>query len=202
MHDDHQRPSGIAPGPLALAALASAVATLVIARFGLTGTVIGAALTPVLVALVMEAARRPVRRIRRARTRGRRPGAAGSGRTIYAAPTWSARLAGVSWRRVVLTGLTAFALVVGAFTVADFGLGDSVASDRKTTFFDRGKPKRAPAQERPQPAATTTEPAATTVTTPTVRPEDEPEETVPTTETATTPTETAPATTTTTTDAP
>jgi hypothetical protein len=198
MADSHRSPT-ISPGALALAALASAVATLLIGRFGLTGTVIGAALTPVLVALVSEAARRPARRLggtaasRRAATRDR------VGATRYGGEARRLARRQISWRRVLATGLGAFALVVAAFTFADLGLGDSVASDRRTTFFGgresspREEPdeRRKPAPTSETPATTSETPAETTTQVP--EEETEPTDTAPPTETS--PTETAPTTT-------
>lgn len=164
---------------LALASSGSAVATFLVARFGLEGTIVGAALTPIIVALVAELARRPARRLRPRRRVAAEPGA---GRTVYRArPPGRFSLAAISWRRVLVTGLGAFALVVAVFTLVDLTVGNSVASDRDTTFFpaDDGAPARTGPQEEEGPATgpTDTDPAT-----------DE----VGTTATVTTPTETAP----------
>ena len=200
MADSHRSPE-VSPGALALAALASAVATLVIARFGLAGTVIGAALMPVLVALVGEAARRPARRLtrvgpkRRARQVRRDP-------PLHRRAVRALERREFSWRRVLVTGLGGFVLVVAAFTIADLGLGDSVASDRRTTFFGGGElsprkdrdERRDPATTGESPATTVEMPEETTTTEEREETEPtEPTETAPTTET--TPTETVPTTT-------
>jgi hypothetical protein len=184
-----QERRGISPGTLALASLGSAAATFLIARFGLGGTLVGAALSPVIVALVAEAVRRPAEGIRaRAGAVGPRGGAARAGRTVYRVE----RRPGlgfdrVSWRRVLLTGVAAFALVVTAVTVADLGLGNSVASDRETTFFGR-------AETDPKSPAEEPDEEAPTVPTETVAPETPPPEEEPGTTTLpeTVPPETAP----------
>lgn len=185
-----------------LASVGSACATFLIARFGLEGTIVGAALSPVLVALVAEAVRRPAQGIRsRAGGVQPRPRTARPARTVYKVER-RPRLGfdRVSWRRVLLTGAAAFALVVTAVTLADIGLGNSVASDRDTTFFGRAD------TARPKPPAD--EPVEETPTVPadTVTPEPPPAEEEPETTTSpeeapveTAPTETAPAETTATT---
>ena len=196
MADSHRSPN-ISPGALALAALASAVATLVIGRFGLAGTVIGAALMPVLIALVSEAARRPARRLTRVRPRRLADGATRDP-PLHRRAVRALERREFSWRRVLVTGLGGFVLVVAVFTIADLGLGDSVASDRRTTFFGGGEPSpRKERDERREPATTGESPATTLERqeeTTTEEPEEteptEPTETAPTTET--TPTETAP----------
>jgi hypothetical protein len=189
-----QERRGISLGTLALASLGSAAATFLIARFGLGGTLVGAALSPVIVALVAEAVRRPAEGIRsRAGAVRPRSGAARAGRTVYRAER-RPRLGfdRVSWRRVLLTGVAAFALVVTAVTVADLGLGNSVASDRDTTFFRR-------AETDPKSPAEKPDEEAPTVPTETVPPETPPPEEEPGTTTSpeavpleTTPSETTP----------
>ena len=199
MADDRRDSSGISATTLALAALGSAAATFVIARFGLEGTIAGAALMPVVVALVTELARRPARRVR-ARTGAVRPTRAPDAppRRVYRAEREPrVALGRVSWSRVFATAGVAFGLVVGAVTIADIGLGRSVASDRDTTFF--GREQRAPKQEQPaeredeprEPAptqaetATTKPPAESTTETVETVPEETP--TVPTETVETTP---------------
>lgn len=131
------RRSSVSPSTLALAALGSATATFLIGRVGLAGTIIGAAFTPVVIALVTELARKPAERLR---TRAVRPGARARevDRTVYRVEREPrSLLERVSWRRVLVTGLGAFALVVAAVTVTDLARGTSVVGKRGTTFFDR-----------------------------------------------------------------
>jgi hypothetical protein len=126
----------ISPATLALAALASATTTFLLGSVGLAGTIVGAALTPVLVAVVTEFARKPADRLRTAAVRV--PSSRGGERTVFRVEREPRRLLDrISWRRALLTGLGAFALVVAAVTLADLGRGTSVVSDRGTTFFDR-----------------------------------------------------------------
>jgi hypothetical protein len=157
-----------------VAAVASAATTLVIARFGLAGTLLGAALAPVLVALIGEGVRRPAERVRGRTTsifEGRTPLRARGPQPERSRFT----LGNVSWPRVAALGLGAFALVVAGFTLLDLAAGDSPVSDRGSTFFtpggggdspgDRQNPGQAPAgDEGPTSTApaTTTGPATTT----------------------------------------
>jgi hypothetical protein len=165
---------------VSLAAIGSASATFLLGSFGLAGTVLGAALTPVIVALVSELVRRP------ARTVTVRAGAVRTG-TAQARPRTidrGERRSRLSFdhvrpKRVVITGLAAFAAVVAAVSIADLASGGSVTSGRDSTFFTPGKPSSPdPAPADQSPASTsrsetteTTEteeeaPAETTVTDP------------------------------------
>jgi cytoskeletal protein RodZ len=126
--------------------------------------------------------------VRQAGQRGRAQDDPTPVRRYHSEPSLSRTLARLPWSRVLATGAVAFALVVGVFTLAELGLGESVTSDRRTTFFnssERDKDRRTPTREEPAGTARaeTTTPATTTA----------PETTEPTTETvATAPTETAP----------
>jgi hypothetical protein len=62
--DTRRRSSGISTTTLVSASVASAVATFVVSRIWGPGTLIGAAVTPVIVALVSEAVRRPAEQVR------------------------------------------------------------------------------------------------------------------------------------------
>ncbi|MDQ3891085.1 MAG: hypothetical protein M3312_11135 [Actinomycetota bacterium] len=187
MTDDRRerRASEISPSSLALASFGSLAATFLLGRLGFAGTLVGAALTPILIVLAQELVRRPVRRVREttiavvetpvALPRPRRF-------SVRSQLAWLARL--VSWRSVLVTGALAFAIVVAVFTVADIAAGDSVVADRPSTFFPTraGKPK--------QPAETgTTEPSETSTReskTERVETEQEPAETATGTTRATT----------------
>lgn len=166
MPQEQSTPSRLAPLTLVAAGVASAVTTVVIARFGLAGTILGAALAPVLVALVGEGVRRPAERVR-----------SGTTSVVTRAPREPRRprfsLDRVSWRRVGAIGVVSFAAVVAAFTVFDLTRGESPVSERGTTFFtprsDGGEePAPAPAgpgeQETPPappPPSTDTQPPPT-----------------------------------------
>ena len=166
--------SAIAPGTLAAAAVGSAAATFLVARFGLAGTIAGAAITPVVISVVSELVRRSAaRRGRRTEARPVREG----GRTVYRAPRGRPRLR-FSWRRVVATAAAAFALVVAGITVADFAFGNSVASDRDSTFLSPEPEGPKEEQEREEEAPG--EPTEPPVTTPETTTEDVPPETAPT----------------------
>lgn len=149
--DPDQRPrrsSDLAPSALAVAAFASVVATSVIGRFGLTGTVLGAALLPVLITIVRELGKAPAERMTRIRVP--RPG----GRRLG--------LRRPRWGVVATTSAAAFAIAVAVFTIPDLITGQSVVSDRPSTFFSRGAGGAAgdgPGAERPAPATTTGEEA-------------------------------------------
>jgi hypothetical protein len=162
------------------------VTTVVIARFGLAGTIFGAALAPVLVPLLVEGVRRPAERVR--------------GRTtafVARSPREGRRglrfsLDRISCRRVVAIGLGAFVAVVGAFTLLDLARGESPVSERGTTFFMPGEegpsewPREEPAPEHVEPGEetppappTTTEPPPTVTEPPPTTTEPPPSETVP-----------------------
>jgi len=141
MPEEQSTPSRLAPLTLVAAGIASAVTTVVIARFGLAGTILGAALAPVLVALVGESVRRPAERVRSGTTSlGTRA------RREPSRPRFS--LDRVSWGRVAAIGVFAFAAVVAAFTVFDLTRGESPVSERGTTFFT---PRSGDGGEEPAP---------------------------------------------------
>lgn len=109
-----ERPrEGISPVTLVIASAASASAALVVSRVWGTGTLIGAAATPIIVAVVTELLRRPARRLR----------APGEG--APAAPgeppvhVYRTAPGGREWRTVALTALAAFVIGVGLYVVLD-----------------------------------------------------------------------------------
>ncbi|MDX6645081.1 MAG: hypothetical protein QOK40_808, partial [Miltoncostaeaceae bacterium] len=59
------RSSELSLEALAIASIASLIATIVLSRFGLAGSLTGAALTPVIVTVVKELGRRPASRLMR-----------------------------------------------------------------------------------------------------------------------------------------
>ncbi len=187
--DDRPRASSdLSPVTLALASLASVVATVTVSRFGLAGTLAGAALAPVVIAVVRELGRTPVERVVRLPS--------GARAVVERRPR-------VRPRTVALTAGIAFAATVAIITVPDLIAGTSVVSDRPSTFFsprdrppDGGGVTTAPSDAGEEPV--TAPPAGTPETAPapaTTAPADPPPAaTAPApVETAPAPVETAPA---------
>ena len=160
---------------LVITAIASAVAAYVTSQLWADGTLIAAALTPVIVALVKEALARPVDKMQTVRVqrqtgdvaRVEEPGAEPPV-TVYGGT-------GRRWRLAVITGLAAFAIVVTLFTVPELLAGESIGrgGDRATTFFG-GKERRPdrPRKRRTRPggAGSEAEPAGDQTATPTPTP--------------------------------
>jgi hypothetical protein len=166
---------------LIIASVASAAASFAVARIWGPGTLFGAAAAPVIVALVSETLRRPVRTVaetaKRVPTRGATPSpesqppSPGDQGSTAATPvtdtgqvadaeahTWRPR-----WRQAVVTGLIAFAIVVGLYTVPDLIAGRSITGNgQPTTFF--GGSSSAKQQTHPTITVTTTAPATVTKT--------------------------------------
>jgi hypothetical protein len=211
--------SGLSVRTLAIASAASLTAAIVVREVWGPGAIIGAAMTPVIVALVSESLSRPTERItaiaseRKTRTRvhQRTP----SGTEIAPPPElerpdpfgiWEEdkprRLDSRHVRLGIVTGLVAFALVAVALTASELVFGGSVTGGSKTTVFG-GKKKSSAGDEKTDTSTTTTpqETTGETETTPVpTTPETVPTtpgETVPTTPT-TPPTTTVPPPTTTT----
>lgn len=208
---------------LAIASAASLTAAIVVREVWGPGAIIGAAMTPVIVAVVSESLSRPTERItsiaseRRTRTRvhQRTP----SGTEIAPPPElerpdpfgiWEddkrRRLGGRGLKVAVATGLAAFALVVVLLTSSELVFGGSVTGGSKTTVFGgKKKSSKADHETRTSTSTTPTETAPqdtgtmpTTTTAPQTTPTT-PAETVPTAPPpTTTPTATTPAPTTTT----
>jgi hypothetical protein len=197
--------SGLSVRTLAIASAASLTAAIVVREVWGPGAIIGAAMTPVIVALVSESLSRPTERItaiaseRRTRTRvhQRTPG----GTEIAPPPElerpdpfgiWEQdkprRLDRRHVRLGIVTGLIAFAFVAVVLTSSELVFGGSVTGGSKTTVFG-GKKKSAGDDEKTDTTTTTTTPQETTPeeteTTPTPT---EPTETVPTTPSETVPT--------------
>jgi hypothetical protein len=163
--DRQQAKSGLSAPTLMIASLSSLAAALVVSKIWGGGTLIGAAMTPVIVAVVSEGLRRPATVITSVRdTRASRfdpiaEGRAGlrEGDLRHARPAMPA--AAVAERRVhrasgrsvgggfslrmprprviaaVMTGLVAFAIVGVLLTGSELVLGKSVVSPSKRTTF-------------------------------------------------------------------
>jgi hypothetical protein len=203
-HDQGAKSSELSVTNLTIAGFAAVAATLVLSRFGLAGTLTGAGLTPIVVAVTKEMARRPVDTVARLAESGRgivRP--AGAPQVPSPAPTGPPRLAsdsraprrrrwaGVRWSRVFVTAAAAFVIAVAVFTLPDLIAGRSIVSDRTSTFFStEPAAPAAPEPETPATPTTTapTETAPDTTTAPTAPVETAPELTIPEVPTAPTPT--------------
>jgi hypothetical protein len=138
--EHHGRAAGISVQTLIIASAASASASYAIARVWGPGTLIGAAAAPVIVALVSEVLRRPLqtvsasaKKLPAARTRPTEVEHTAPAPVPSDADTarWRPR-----WWMAVVTGLTAFAIVVCAYTVPDLLTGHSITDNgQPTTFF-------------------------------------------------------------------
>jgi hypothetical protein len=187
--------SGISPQTLVIASLASAAASFAVARIWGPGTLLGAATAPVIVALVSETLRRPMRTVfattkkvpqprRTAPPDTARPVADVRSLADAQASHWRPH-----WGLALATGLAAFAIVVGVFTIPDLLAGSSVTGNgQPTTFFGGSstskKTKPTPVTTASQSPSTGTSAAAVSKTAPTTP-------TIKTTTTATTKTTSA-----------
>jgi hypothetical protein len=212
---DEQRPvrgrtaGGISLQTLLIASVASAVTSYVVSRVWGPGTIIGAAASPVLVALVAESLRKPVETVSATARRVPvvvQPVAAGRPRpreqhgdadvtppvdpgyvaTLEADETLRATArSGPRWGLVLATAAAAFAIVVAIYTIPDLVAGKSITgSGNATTFF--GGPRSSGSSSQTTKTTTTGGQGTTSTSTGT--------KTTTTTKTVTT---TAPATTTT-----
>jgi hypothetical protein len=188
--NDHRLASGVSLQTLIIASLASAAAAYAASRIWGTGTLISAAATPVVVALVSEFLRRPVQTVATSAKRiptvqtlpavGRRASAtpedptharqdprveAPADVTPVAAPPTIHRAEPNTWRPrwrpAVVTGLLAFAIVVAVYTVPDLLAGHSVTGNgQPTTFFGASTNVK----KKATPTTVTTTTSTTTVT--------------------------------------
>jgi hypothetical protein len=150
---------------LVVAAIASAVAAIVVSHLWKDGTVVAAAMTPVIVAIVKELVskpmeselvRRPVQQVGRLASSGRlvvpgRAGARSSGETRVLPPTedgeapapirtygHTPRLRRVHLKIALITGLVAFAIAAAALTLPELIFGGAISSHHSTTLFGGG----------------------------------------------------------------
>jgi hypothetical protein len=209
-----RKDSGVGPKTLIVASLASVTSALVVSHIWGPGTLVGAAVTPIIVTLVSEVLQRPRRVITTVRPRASRrfdPVAEGRrgldegdldaawavaageepARSVHRARTRRVPRAAV--RAALVTGLVAFVIAGLVLTGSELVFGGSAVSgaDRRTTFFGGAG---TPAKTKTTPDTKTTTGTTTTDTTTTG--------TTTTTDTTTTPTTTEPAPTTTTTAPP
>jgi hypothetical protein len=192
--------SGISVQTLVISSAAAVAAAVIIPMFWARGTLIATAMTPIIVALVSEALRKPAEKItavtpkvaaRRSRPVTSEPEpepfdplvAAGSEDLPDAAPEDPFGLRAPArrrpqphhWRLALATGLVAFAVAVVGLTASELVLGGPATRDSgRTTIFGGGDRNRADdAEETPEATATpeaTQTPAATETPAPTPTP--------------------------------
>jgi hypothetical protein len=206
----HQR-GGISITTLVIASVASAAAAYIVSRVWGAGTLFGAAATPIIVALVSEALRRPVEKLPpisvvRARTDGPAatmpdepaiilpsevPESFEAPRRIYSTTNRH------HWRLALITGLVAFAIVAVVYTITDLAAGTPVTgSGRSSSLFDFSRPTRHRSTTTTTTTTTSTTPTqtqrTTTVTVPATTPPPTVTVTTPAPGTATPPAQTTP----------
>ena len=199
MASDEKSSSGISIQTLVISALAAVAAAVVVPLIWERGTLLATAMTPVIVAVVSEALRKPAEKITSANplaTRRSGTGAAVRDPDFEPIPA-SERAEPVReddpfglrskprvihhWKLALATGAAAFAIAVVALTVSELVLGGPATREGGRTTFIRERDEATPTAT-PEATATPTETAEPTAT-PTVDPQA--------TETATpTPTET------------
>lgn len=181
---------GLSLGTLLIAAASSAAAATVVSRLWQAGTVMAAAMTPVIVSLVKEALERPAKRVSSIATRSAAPPVARATRAVTRPPEaqapppptvgdprltemrvyGDARRVRRRWKLAVATGLLGFVVCVAAMTVPELVAGRSVVSGKHdTTIF--GGQRRAPATTSKPEEKTKTDEGQTT--TDEIKPEDE-----------------------------
>ena len=173
--------AGLSVTTLVIASLSSICAALVVHKFWTGGAILGAGLTPIIVAIVSESLKKPTQRITaiREERRSRSTGARRPGDRVPAAPAppererpdpfgiWQEErqrssfhwVRGRALKLAVVTGLVAFAVAAIAVTGAELVFG---GGDRGLTYVpgNQGRESR----DRDEP--TTTQPAETTETAP------------------------------------
>ena len=165
MDPGDQRPGrggGISVQTLIIASAASASASYAIARVWGSGTLIGAAAAPVIVALVSEGLRRPVsataKKLPTVRTM---PPEAGHAVPASVPSGTDPAKWRPHWWMALATGLIAFAIVVCLYTVPDLLSGHSITDNGQPTTFFGGTHT---ATRKPAPAPTITKTTTHTLT--------------------------------------
>jgi hypothetical protein len=191
--DSQQAKPGLSASTLMIASASSAVAAIVVSKIWGGGTLIGAATTPVIVALVSEALRRPARAIDTVRTtrsarfdpvaegrrglaegdldRARRPpmpaaAQAEAERRVHRASGPRLRLPRPRVIAAIATGLVAFVVAGIVLTGSElvFGKSSLASSGRRTTYFG-GSSSSSRAKDKTKTTTTDTTPTTTTPTT-------------------------------------
>jgi hypothetical protein len=178
-----QEKSGLSIQTLAISAAAAVAAAVIVSMIWQRGTLIATAMTPVIVALVSEALRKPARAISSAtpKVMTRRSGTGAAVHSPHSADRFDPlppeeraaappprdddpfglrarrRPARHHWRLALATGVAAFAIAVAGLTMSELVFGGAAArDDGRTTFF----PGRESRDEEPTPTASPT-PTAT-----------------------------------------
>jgi uncharacterized membrane protein YvlD (DUF360 family) len=134
---DRDGDAGLSLRTLVIAAIASAAAAIVTSAFWKGGTVISAAITPVIVSIIKEIVERPRDVVRRASAftttsdRGARRDAPVAPIRTYGKPARRR----IHLKVALVTGLIAFVIAALALTVPELLFGGSVASKSGTTIF-------------------------------------------------------------------
>lgn len=211
MSTPRQQQGGLSLQTLVIASLASVAAAIVVHKLWRGGAIIGAAITPVIVAIVSETLRKPVDRVTTLRDQRRQPTQVHRGPSP--APTgpvredrfgiWQEERQPLARRRstrlALMTGLLAFVIGACALTASELVFGGSVGGGNDRLTLPVGGEKKRSSEART--TTTETEPQedqTPTETTPTVPPQEQtPTEAAPPTDTApvppVTPTPTEPA---------
>lgn len=214
---------GLDLATLVISALASAAAAYITSKIWAPGTLISAAFTPVIVALVKEGLRRPTEVITNvvptvAPSRWTRAGADDPGLVPEVDPTeppaplppdapapvlvpgdhapvrvYSTRGRRLRWRLAVITGLLGFGIAVLAFTVPELIAGQSLGGSHKTTIFGGGHRHRTSTTKTTTSTTSTSTQRTTTTETTPTRTTTVTRTQTVTTPTPTTPTQTTPA---------
>lgn len=208
---------GLDLATLFISAIASAAAAYTTSKIWAPGTLVSAAFTPVIVALVKEGLRKPTEVITNVvptvtPSKWTRAGADDPGLVAelepvdvtpspdapppIVAPTgatsevkvYSTRGRRLRWRLAVITGLLGFGIAVLAFTVPELIAGESLGGSHKTTIFGGHHTKKGSSSTKTTTSTTSTSTTQTSTT------ETTPTETTTVTETqtVTTPSETTP----------
>jgi hypothetical protein len=145
VHRDQRDDESFSLSTLIVGSVSSAAAAVVVHELWRTGTIIGAAAMPVLVALFAEALQRPVAQISRRLHPSIPREAPGQTIRIYRVRP--------RWRLAALTGVTAFVLGAAGLTASEALLQRAVGDrDARTTLFDGGLRRSAPSPPASAPA--------------------------------------------------
>jgi len=208
--------SKLSPSTLVIASVASAAAAIFIHEVWTGGAIVGAAITPVIVAIVSESLKKPTEKLSAVTARPARRGATRAPEPVEAQAVelqredrfgiWEdekrrGQQGGSAWHKLnrkhlkiaLATGALAFVVAVVALTAAELVFGGSVGSSGERTTIFRGGGGR----EAEKTTTTETTAPEETVTTPQEAPQTEPipqdEQAPPATTPTTPPPTTAPA---------
>jgi hypothetical protein len=191
----HEKSSGISVQTLVISALASVAAAVVVPMIWERGTLFATAMTPVVVALVSEALRKPAEKITAVNPLATRRSATGA---AVRDPGFDPLPAGERaepvqeddpfglrskppvtrhWKLALATGAAAFAIAIVALTVSELVLGGPATKDSgRTTFISGGDdasptatPEETETETETETPTETADPAATPTATPEAR---------------------------------